>query len=176
MTGKSGLGKQAEAGGMTMGRVLTSSAGLALACLLAAGTISAGAAVEIGDKADKAFGMWRHPENGSHIELYKCGEGLCAKLAKLEDGQKTDDKNPNPALRTRPLAGLVIMNGAKKTASNMWSGAIYSRADGYTYAGTITVRTGDLLDLKGCTMAVFCKTVTWTRVQEAAGVVPAMKQ
>jgi uncharacterized protein (DUF2147 family) len=152
-----------------MGTGLRRGLGLALTVALAAAASAAGGAA---DKADQAIGIWRHPENGSHIELYKCSDLLCAKLTNLEDGQKADEKNPDVALRSRPLAGLVIMSGAKKTASNTWSGAIYNRADGHTYSGTLTVRSADLLDLKGCTMAVFCKTVTWTRVQKAAGTAP----
>ncbi len=115
--------------------------------------------------ADDAFGIWRHPENGSHVEIYKCGEGLCAKIAKVTDGQKTDDKNPDAAKRARPIVGLVIMQGAKKSGDKAWSGALYNRADGGTYAGTITVKGKDQIDLAGCTAVVLCKTVTWSRVK-----------
>ena len=118
--------------------------------------------------AEGAFGTWRHPENGSHVEMYKCGENLCAKIVKVEDAQKTDDKNPDAAARTKPLIGLVIMADAKKTGANSWAGNLYNRTDGKTYAGTITVKSAGALDLKGCTLSVFCKTLTWTRVDTAA--------
>ena len=73
--------------------------------------------------AEDAFGLWLNPENGSNIEFYKCGgEGLCAKITKVTDGQKTDDKNPDPAKRSQPIVGLVIMENAKKTGANKWSG------------------------------------------------------
>lgn len=115
--------------------------------------------------AGDAFGVWRHPENGSHVEMYKCGENLCAKIVKVVDAQKTDDKNPDAARRGRPIVGLVIMSGAKKTAANSWAGSIYNRADGGTYSGTITVKSKDALDLAGCTAIILCKTLTWTRVK-----------
>lgn len=115
--------------------------------------------------AEDAFGVWRHPENGSHVEMYKCGGGLCAKIVKVVDAQKTDDKNPDAARRSRPVVGLVIMSGAKKTAANSWAGSIYNRADGGTYSGTITVKSKDALDLAGCTAIILCKTLTWTRVK-----------
>ena len=115
--------------------------------------------------AEDAFGTWRHPENGSHVEVYKCGEGLCAKVTKVTDGQKTDDKNPDTAKRSRPIVGLVIMQGAKKTGANAWQGTLYNRADGGNYAGTITVKGKDQMDLSGCTAVVICKTVTWSRVK-----------
>ena len=114
--------------------------------------------------ADDAFGVWKHPENGSHVEMYKCGDGLCAKIVKVADGQKTDDKNPDAGKRGRPIVGLVIMQGAKRSGDKGWSGSLYNRADGGTYAGKITVKSKDQIDLSGCTAVVLCKTVTWSRV------------
>lgn len=134
---------------------------LVLAVLMAAGVCGSAAA----QTAEDAFGVWKHPENGSHVEMYKCGGGLCARIAKVNDGQKTDDKNPDAAKRNRPIVGLVIMSGAKKSGSASWSGSLYNRTDGKSYSGTITVRSKNALDLSGCTLAVFCKTVTWTRVK-----------
>ena len=115
--------------------------------------------------AEDAFGVWRHPENGSHVEMYKCGENLCAKVVKVVDAQKTDDKNPDASRRSRPVVGLVIMSGAKKTGANSWAGSIYNRVDGGTYSGTLTVKSKDALNLAGCTAVILCKTLTWTRVK-----------
>ena len=115
--------------------------------------------------AEDAFGNWRHPENGSHVEVYKCGEGLCAKVTKVTDGQKTDDKNPDAAKKSRPIVGLVIMQGAKKSGATSWQGQLYNRADGGQYAGTITVKSKDQIDLSGCTAVIICKTVSWSRVK-----------
>lgn len=119
----------------------------------------------VAQTAEDAFGIWRHPENGSHVEMYKCGENLCAKIVKVIDAQKTDDKNPDAGKRNRPVVGLVIMSGAKKAGSTSWKGSLYNRADGGTYAGTITVKNKDALDLSGCTAVILCKTLTWTRVK-----------
>ena len=115
--------------------------------------------------AEDAFGVWLNPENKSHTEFYKCGDGLCAKITKVVDGQKTDDKNPDAAKRNRPIAGLVIMEGAKKAGTNKWSGTLYNRADGKSYSGTVTVKSKSELDLSGCVAAVFCKTTTFSRVK-----------
>ena len=116
--------------------------------------------------ADDAFGLWLNPENGSNIEFYKCGgESLCAKLTKVTDGQKTDDKNPDPAKRNQPIVGLVIMESAKKTGASKWSGTLYNRENGKSYSGTIAVKSKDAVDLSGCVAAVLCRTVTWTRIK-----------
>ena len=50
--------------------------------------------------AEDAIGVWENPENKSHTEFYKCGDGVCGKIVKVVDGQKTDDKNPDPAKRS----------------------------------------------------------------------------
>lgn len=137
---------------------------LRLAALVTAATVML-PGVSAAQTAEEAFGTWRHPENGSHVEMYKCGENLCAKIVKVVDAQKTDDKNPDAAKRSRPLVGLVIMSGAKKTGANSWAGSIYNRADGGTYSGTVTVKSKDALDLAGCTAVILCKTLAWTRVK-----------
>jgi uncharacterized protein (DUF2147 family) len=130
----------------------------------AASLIGLAATMATAQTAEDAFGIWKHPENGSHVDIYKCGEGLCAKIAKVVDGQKTDDKNPDAAKKSRPIVGLVIMSGAKKTGANEWKGQLYNRADGGTYSGTLVVKSKNAIDLSGCTAAIFCKTTTWTRV------------
>jgi uncharacterized protein (DUF2147 family) len=127
--------------------------------------LSLGGTPVAAQKAEDALGVWLHPENGSNVEFYKCGEGVCGKIVKVADGQKTDDKNPDPAKRNRPIVGLVIMQGAKKTGDNKWSGDLYNREDGKTYSGTVTIKSRDRLDLSGCVALVLCKTVTWTRVK-----------
>ena len=133
--------------------------------LLAAGAAIALATVAYAQTAEDAFGVWLNPENQSHTEFYKCGDGVCAKLVKVVDGQKTDDKNPDPAKRNRPIVGLVIMEGAKKAGPNKWAGTVYIRAEGKSYSGTVTVKSKNELDLSGCVAAIFCKTSTLTRVK-----------
>jgi uncharacterized protein (DUF2147 family) len=126
--------------------------------MLASGSVRA-------QSADDAFGTWRHPENGSHINIYQCGGGLCAKVVKVADPSRKDDKNPDPKLRTRPVVGVVIMNGAKKTGANTWSGKLYNTQDGATYNGTVTVVNKNTLKLEGCVLGgLVCQGPTWTRV------------
>jgi uncharacterized protein (DUF2147 family) len=132
---------------------------------LIAGAAVALAAAAYAQTAEDALGVWENPENKSHTQFYKCGDGVCGKIVKVVDGQTTDDKNPDPAKRSRPVVGLVIMQGAKKTGPATWAGELYNRADGKTYSGTVTVKSKDTLALSGCVAAIFCKTTTFTRVR-----------
>jgi uncharacterized protein (DUF2147 family) len=133
--------------------------------ILVAGALMAFGAAAYGQTAADALGVWENPENKSHTEFCKCGAGVCGKIVKVVDGQKTDDNNPDPAKRSRPIVGLVIMQGAKQNGPASWSGALYNRADGKTYSGTLTVKSKNAVELSGCVAIIFCKTVTFTRVR-----------
>lgn len=134
----------------------------AVAAALLVGALPAGMA--LAQTADDAVGIWEHPQNKSQMELYKCGENLCGKLVKTSDNQGTDQKNPRAELRSRPILNLMVIEGAKKSATNQWKGGLYNRTDGQTYAGTLTVTTPNLIDITGCASSNRCNTVKWTRV------------
>src|SRR5262245_27446057 len=132
-------------------------------------TLVAGAALALvaaahAQTADDAVGVWENPDNKSHTEFYKCGDGICGKIVRVVDGQKTDDKNPDPAKRGRPIVGLVIMEG-KKVGPVHWSGTLYNRADGKSYVGAVTVTSKNALDLSGCVGQISCETAALTRVK-----------
>lgn len=116
--------------------------------------------------ANNAFGVWRHPENESLVRTYKCSSRLCAKIIEVRDPSRKDMHNPNPDLRSRPIEGIIIMNGARKTGANTWEGQLYNTRDGKTYSGAVTLKSPQKLELEGCVLGgLFCKGVTWSRVK-----------
>lgn len=136
-----------------------------LTALALAGGLFMGAGGAYAQTAEDAFGTWKHPDNGSNISIYQCGGGLCAKVVKVADPSRKDEKNPDPKLRTRPVVGVVIMNGAKKSGDKGWSGKLYNTQDGETYSGNVTVVSKNTLKLEGCVMGgLICQGPTWTRV------------
>jgi uncharacterized protein (DUF2147 family) len=111
-------------------------------------------------------GVWKHPDNGSHIQIYACGQSACAKVVKVADPSRKDDKNPDPKLRNRPVVGVVIMNGGKKVGPLKWQGKLYNTLDGGTYNGTLTLVNENELKLSGCVLGgLICDGRTWTRVR-----------
>jgi uncharacterized protein (DUF2147 family) len=133
---------------------------------LCAGVLVFGAGPSYAQSADDAFGVWLNPENGSHIKVAKCGGGLCATIVKVTDPSRKDVKNPDPKLRNRPVVGVTIMNGGKKSGEATWSGKLYNTLDGETYSGTVTVVDKTHLKLQGCVLGgLICQGPTWTRVQ-----------
>ena len=138
----------------------------AKAALIAAGFLVLGAGAGLAQSADDVLGVWQHPDNGSHIKIAKCGEGVCATIVKVKDPARTDAENPDPKLKKRPVQGITIMSGAKKTGATTWSGKLYNTQDGKTYSGTLTVVDKTHLKLEGCVMGgLICQGPTWTRVK-----------
>ena len=136
-----------------------------MAALACAASLVLGAGNVQAQTAEDAFGTWRHPENGSHISVYKCGQGLCAKIIKVADPSRKDVNNPDAKLRSRPVEGIVIMNGAQKSGASGWSGKLYNTLDGQTYSGSVTVIDKTHIKLEGCVLGgLVCQGPAWTRI------------
>jgi len=114
-------------------------------------------------------GIWLTQAGDAKIRVGKCGGGVCGVVAWLKapidpaTGKPAiDDKNPNPALRQRPMIGLPLFSGMRATAPGKWSGQIYNADDGSTYASNVSVTGQDTLRVEGCVGAL-CGGENWTR-------------
>jgi uncharacterized protein (DUF2147 family) len=74
-----------------------------------------------------------------------------------------DNKNPNPALASRPMIGLPLFSGMQPTGPAKWSGTIYNADDGSSYASNVSLSGADTLRVEGC-MGALCGGETWTRI------------
>lgn len=133
-----------------MTRFATALAGLAIATLTGPAVAATMA---------EAAGNWVHPDNGAIINFHDCGGDLCAKIVKPAKAGAKDVNNPDAAKREMPVEGLIILNHAKATANGAWKGDLYNAEDGKTYSGYVTLQAADKLQLKGCALVVFCKSV-----------------
>ena len=81
------------------------------------------------------------------------------------DRAKTDVKNPDPALRGRPLVGLEIFEDFRYDSNGAWSGgSIYDPNSGKTYSCKIKLVGPDTLKVRGFIgIALIGRTETWTR-------------
>jgi uncharacterized protein (DUF2147 family) len=111
-------------------------------------------------------GRWKTDDGKAIMEIAPCGPALCAKIAKFlvaePAGGARDDKNPDKALRSRPLIGVNVLTGLVANG-NGWTGKGYSPEEGRHFKANVSVA-GNKLTLKGC-VAVFCRTVGWTRAK-----------
>ena len=115
-------------------------------------------------------GVWLTQAGDARVKISKCGGGICGVIVGLKEPidpltgkPQVDDKNPNPALKTRPMIGLALFSAMQPVAANKWSGQIYNADDGGTYASSISVAGPGTLRVEGCVGAL-CGGETWTRV------------
>lgn len=112
-------------------------------------------------------GHWLTENGDGTIEVYVTPDGTLE--GKIIDGKgkgRLDDKNPEPALRTRPLKGVVILKGMKPDGPGRWSGGtIYDPDSGNTYRCTVRLEGKDVLHLRGYVgVSLFGRTSRWTRL------------
>ena len=98
-----------------------------------------------------------------------CGRIYWQKRPLSATGQpKHDRHNPDAALRERPLCGLKILAGFRRTKEGSWSaGHIYNPNDGRTYSSTIQLEHDGSIRIRGFVgIALLGKTVVWVRPQD----------
>jgi uncharacterized protein (DUF2147 family) len=116
--------------------------------------------------AEPVTGLWLTDTKDGIVEIAPCGGRVCGRLARTLvpiKGPPFDRNNPDPALRNRPIIGLPILTGFVADG-NLWRGTAYDPKNGKSYRSTLQ-RTGpNTLKLTGC-VAIFCRSVTWTRAK-----------
>jgi len=114
------------------------------------------------------LGDWTLSDGRLTVKVVYCqGNRVCANVIRLQepnngDGTpKLDLKNKNPAMRSRHLIGMPVIEGMEQTGANTWKGTIYSSDDGDFYRAYATLN-GDHLDVKGCWFVV-CRDLNFNR-------------
>ena len=118
--------------------------------------------------APPVAGRWENAREQGVLEVYACGDKVCARglpsEAQLKAGVVVKDvKNKNPALRDRSLNGLQVMEGFTGGPTVWTDGSIYRPADGNTYKGRLELQDANTLKLTGCVVAPLCQSQIWKR-------------
>jgi uncharacterized protein (DUF2147 family) len=116
-------------------------------------------------------GVWLMDDEVA-VEISDCSGLLCGRIRWLliprdPEGQLNKDrKNPNPALRQRPLCGLTILWDLHQTAPDRWSGGrFYNPRDGETYNVSAQLKSPDVIVARIYSgFPLFGRTKTLTRV------------
>jgi len=149
--------------------------GWLLACFVGM-TIPATTSVAASDSA--VLGTYLVENGDAHIELGACGDRLCGSIVWLrramdEDGATPlDIYNPEPALRSRPILGLRILEGLEPAAApGRWvGGRIYDPESGKTYRCKLRFDGEDRVRLRGYVgVSLLGRTTEWTRVASRSG-------
>ena len=112
-------------------------------------------------------GDWTPPDMDAVISIRPCGDALCARLVQHDYAEVTnlDINNPNPAMRTRPLLGVRILDGLRRVTDNRWSGGkLYDPRTGKTYFSKLKLVDRNRLKIIGCIGPQLCKGYIWKRV------------
>ncbi len=127
---------------------------------------------------DDILGVWDNQEKDARIEIFKCGVKYCGKIVSLKEPDypagskegtpgtpKLDHHNPDPALRSKPIIGLQIVNDFVFAGDNLWKdGTVYDPKKGKTYSGKMTLVSPKELKLRGFIgISLIGRTATWTR-------------
>ena len=126
-------------------------------------------AVMAGADMKSVEGRWLTQNKEGWIRLQVVGdtlEGIIAGAPPGSPGKRDfDDRNPDPALRSRKLKGLVIMTGFKYVGDGKWKdGTVYDPDSGKTYKCTATLLDANTLKFRGYVgIPLFGRTEVWTR-------------
>ena len=137
--------------------------------MLLAGVAAFGSA-QAGDRdpAD-VWGLWYTPDRDSLVEIRDCGDGTPCGTVRWVDPVRAqvthDTRNPDEALRGRPMEGIVLLSGFEAAERGWQGGDIYHPGQGRTYRARVR-RTGeDALKVSGC-VGPICKGMTWHRAED----------
>lgn len=117
--------------------------------------------------AQPITGRWATVDGKAIVQIAPCGREVCGKIEKIvkptPGRPQTDIKNPDPALRSKPLTGLSLLSGFREDG-DIWKGTIYDPESGKSYTSKVSRNGNGTLKVQGC-IAFFCKTQTWTPVR-----------
>jgi uncharacterized protein (DUF2147 family) len=133
---------------------------------LALGSASS-AATEAGRSV---YGLWQTPVDGNGvIRIEPCGALVCGyivdspRLRAYPD--QRDERNRDPALRNRRVAGLKVLEARPLAEDRLERGWIYHPIEGNTYSGSAVLTDDGHLRLTGCVVWPLCRTQTWRRIE-----------
>lgn len=118
-------------------------------------------------------GIWLHANKLIQVEIVPCADCLCGRIAWFKwpndaDGLPLIDlKNPDPALRKRPLLGLTILQGLRPSGEGTWEdGKIYNPVNGRDYHATMSIKSYNTLRVRAYKLLpMFGETQIWTRIR-----------
>lgn len=108
---------------------------------------------------DAILGKWMSVEGNLEVEVYKENNDFKAKLIWFDDSDdkskpmnvRTDEKNPDKALRSRKLIGIDVLRNLKYYPhDDEWDdGKIYDSSSGKEWSSEIWITKKGLLKVKG---------------------------
>ena len=117
-------------------------------------------------------GIWLDDEGKGGVEVKPCGEQLCGNIVWLKQpndasGKPWVDKlNSDTSKRSRPVCGLQIIGGLKKSSDVEWKGGwIYDPEEGKQFDVELTLKDANTLQVFGYAgVKLLGETLIWKRM------------
>lgn len=127
--------------------------------------------------ADDIVGTWLNEEGTAQVGVFKVGSQYYGKIVWLKTPNdsitglpRTDKENPDAALKSKPLLGLVNLKGFLFDGDDEWKdGTIYDPKNGKTYSCYMKFEeaTKEKLKIRGYVgISLLGRTTYWTPVKK----------
>jgi len=103
-------------------------------------------------------GLWK---NGAmEIVIAPCGDSLCGRVVKASEKQRTKAQRGSGAR----LLGSRVIDDIRPSGPGKWTADVYVASRDMNARGIIQQVAPNRLSVRGCVLAVICKTTHWDRV------------
>ena len=122
--------------------------------------------------SNKIIGILLSEDKDGKIEIFKSGNTYCGKLlwgkyVLDENGKPRHDiNNPDTALRSQLLQGMIILKGLVFKDDKWDNGKIYDPISGRAYDVSVTLQGTDLALRGYIGIPLFGKTTIWKRIYD----------
>jgi uncharacterized protein (DUF2147 family) len=121
---------------------------------------------------DDILGIWMNASGKGQIQIYKEGDKYFGKIIWMKDPNtpqgtpKMDARNPDPALRTKPILGAVILRDFVYDDGEWNKGRVYDPTNGKEYKCYMKLKDPKTLSLRGYIgVSLLGRTEVWTRMK-----------
>ena len=121
---------------------------------------------------DAIVGTWINSTGEAHVNIFKKGDKYFGKISWLkapkdEKGKvKTDLKNPDAALRSKPILGMEMLRDFIYDDGKWTDGKIYDPKSGKTYSCNMNIKSNGELNMRGYIgISIIGRSETWKRVK-----------
>jgi uncharacterized protein (DUF2147 family) len=124
------------------------------------GLVALAAAAPVGASAKSPLeGRWK---NGSmEVLIAPCGSDLCGTVVKASPRQKAKAEQGSGT----ELVGARLIHDIERTGPGTYRANVFVADRNIHARGTIRQVNANQLQVKGCVLAIFCKSKTWDRVR-----------
>jgi len=104
-------------------------------------------------------GRWK---NGKmEVEIAPCGKALCGTVVKASPKQQAKAERGSGT----ELIGATLIKGIERTGPGTYRASVFVADRNVHARGTIYQVSADRLKVRGCVLAIICKSKTWDRVR-----------